>query len=75
MSAASLDVVVIGGGQAGLSVAHELARRGVDQVILERDRVASMWRGLWDGFCINRPPGWNPMASRAGSRSATPRTI
>ncbi|HEX6331460.1 MAG TPA: NAD(P)/FAD-dependent oxidoreductase [Actinomycetota bacterium] len=55
MSAASLDVVVIGGGQAGLSVAHELARRGVDQVILERDRVASMWRGLWDGFSINTP--------------------
>jgi putative flavoprotein involved in K+ transport len=55
MSAASLDVVVIGGGQAGLSVAHELARRGVDHVILERGRVASMWRGLWDGFCINTP--------------------
>ncbi len=24
-------------------------------MILERDRVASMWRGLWDGFCVNTP--------------------
>ncbi|HEX6231389.1 MAG TPA: NAD(P)/FAD-dependent oxidoreductase [Actinomycetota bacterium] len=55
MSDNSLDVVVIGGGQAGLSVGHELRRRDVDHVILERDRVGSMWRGLWDGFCINTP--------------------
>jgi putative flavoprotein involved in K+ transport len=55
MRAAGFDVVVIGGGQAGLSVAHELRLRGVDHVVLERDRVGSMWRGLWDGFYINTP--------------------
>lgn len=55
MSSASYDAVVIGAGQAGLAVGHELARAGVDHVILERDRVGSMWRGLWDGFCINTP--------------------
>jgi cation diffusion facilitator CzcD-associated flavoprotein CzcO len=49
------DVIVIGAGQAGLAVGYELQQRGVDHVILERDRVANMWRGLWDGFCINTP--------------------
>lgn len=54
------DAVVIGGGQAGLAAGHELARIGVEHVILERDRVGSMWRGLWDGFCINTP-NWSLM--------------
>ncbi len=49
------DALVIGGGQAGLATGHELARVGVEHMILERDRVGSMWRGLWDGFCINTP--------------------
>ena len=55
MPAERADSIVIGGGQAGLATGHELARLGVEHVILERDRVASMWRGLWDGFCINTP--------------------
>ncbi len=35
----SADVVVVGGGLAGLSVAHGLARRGVKVVVLEAERV------------------------------------
>jgi protoporphyrinogen oxidase len=31
---------VIGGGQAGLSVSHELLAAGVDHVVLERTTVA-----------------------------------
>lgn len=49
------DAVVIGGSQAGLAVGYELSRLGVGHVILERDRVGSMWRGLWDGFFTNTP--------------------
>ncbi len=60
MSVEGADVVVIGGSQAGLATGHELARAGIDHVILERDRVASSWRGLWDGFCINTP-NWSLM--------------
>ncbi|HJR98203.1 MAG TPA: NAD(P)/FAD-dependent oxidoreductase [Actinomycetota bacterium] len=54
------DALVIGGGQAGLATGHELGRVGVEHVILERDRVGSMWRGLWDGFHINTP-NWSLM--------------
>jgi putative flavoprotein involved in K+ transport len=54
------DALVVGGGQAGLATGHELGRVGVDHVILERDRVGSMWRGLWNGFHINTP-NWSLM--------------
>ena len=51
-----VDVVVIGGGQAGLSVSWHLRRRGVEHVVLERDRIASSWRhGRWDTFCLVTP--------------------
>lgn len=48
-------MVVIGAGQAGLAVSHELRRRGVDHLVLERDRVAATWRGRWDSFTLVTP--------------------
>ena len=48
-------VVVIGAGQAGLSVSHELSAAGVDHVVLERGRVGETWRGRWDTFCLVTP--------------------
>lgn len=51
----SVDVVVIGGGQAGLATSHELTRGGVDHVVLERGRVGESWRGRWDSFCLVTP--------------------
>ena len=48
-------VVVIGGGQAGLAVSHELGEAGVDHVVLERDRVAQAWRDRWDSFTLVTP--------------------
>jgi putative flavoprotein involved in K+ transport len=47
--------VVIGAGQAGLAVGHELFRSGVPFAVLERDRVGSSWAALWDSFRINTP--------------------
>lgn len=35
----SVDVAVIGGGVVGIACAHELARRGAQVLVLERDRV------------------------------------
>ncbi|MEQ3554293.1 MSMEG_0569 family flavin-dependent oxidoreductase [Pseudonocardia nematodicida] len=49
-------VVVVGGGQAGLSMSRCLARRGIDHLVLERDVVASSWkRNRWDTFCLVTP--------------------
>jgi putative flavoprotein involved in K+ transport len=48
-------VVVIGGGQAGLTVSRGLSRRGIEHVVLERDRVASAWRSRWDSFTLVTP--------------------
>lgn len=60
-----IPVVVIGAGQAGLAASWHLLRRGVEHVVLERDRVASQWRSArWDSFCLVTPnwqcqlPGW-----------------
>jgi Predicted flavoprotein involved in K+ transport len=47
--------VVIGGGQAGLSVSRELLAAGVDHVVLERAAVAQAWRQRWDSFTLVTP--------------------
>jgi putative flavoprotein involved in K+ transport len=52
------EVVIVGGGQAGLAVSHELTQAGVAHVVLEKGRVAQTWRGRWDSFCLVAP-NWN----------------
>jgi putative flavoprotein involved in K+ transport len=49
------QVVIVGGGQAGLAVSHELTQAGVEHMVLERGRVGSTWRGRWDSFCLVTP--------------------
>ena len=51
----AIDVVVIGGGQAGLATSYELTQAGVEHVVLERGRVGQTWRGRWDSFCLVTP--------------------
>ncbi|MFD6059045.1 putative flavoprotein involved in K+ transport [Rhodococcus wratislaviensis] len=49
-------VVVIGGGQAGLSISWHLVQRGIDHVVLERDSIAHEWRdSRWDSFTLVTP--------------------
>lgn len=51
-----LDVVVIGGGQAGLTVSWFLREHGIEHIVLERDTLASSWRNQrWDSFCLVTP--------------------
>ena len=50
-----LDVLLVGGGSAGLSVSHELASLGIDHVVLERGRIGQTWRDRWDSFCLVTP--------------------
>lgn len=50
------EVVVIGGGQAGLVASHALDERGIDHVVLERHRVAERWRSArWDSLRFQFP--------------------
>jgi putative flavoprotein involved in K+ transport len=49
-------VIVVGGGQAGLSMSRCLAQAGIDHVVLERDEVAHSWKTYrWDTFCLVTP--------------------
>ena len=48
-------VAVVGGGQAGLAVSHELTVLGVEHAVLERGRVGQTWRDRWDSFCLVTP--------------------
>lgn len=43
------DVVVIGGGIAGILTAYELKKRGVDSVLLEKERICSHTTGHTTG--------------------------
>lgn len=53
--AEEIDVVVIGGGQAGLATSHELSERGVEHVVLEGATPGSSWGTRWDSFTIVAP--------------------
>ncbi len=49
-------VVVVGGGQAGLSVSYCLGQLGVEHVVLEQHGIGYAWREQrWDSFCLVTP--------------------
>ena len=50
------SVIIIGGGQAGLSMSYCLKKRGINHVVLEKNRLAESWRSKrWDSFCLVTP--------------------
>jgi putative flavoprotein involved in K+ transport len=50
------DVIIIGGGQAGLSLSWFMTREGIDHVVLERDVAFHAWKNQrWDSFCLVTP--------------------
>jgi putative flavoprotein involved in K+ transport len=52
----AIQTVIIGAGQAGLSVGYHLARRGAPFVILEANqRVGDTWRRRWDSLRLFTP--------------------
>ena len=49
-------VVIVGGGQAGLSMSYCLKERGLDHIVFEKNQIASAWRSQrWDSFCLVTP--------------------
>jgi putative flavoprotein involved in K+ transport len=56
MTVERIDTVVVGGGQAGLSVGYHLKKRGVQFVILDASsRIGDAWRNRWDSLCLFTP--------------------
>jgi putative flavoprotein involved in K+ transport len=50
------DVVIIGGGQAGLAMSRCLTDRRIAHVVLERGRIAERWRSeRWDSLRLLTP--------------------
>jgi len=50
------DVIIVGGGQAGLSASWHLKQAGIDHIILEKNRPGHVWRTeRWDTFCLVTP--------------------
>lgn len=56
MNSRHYEVIIVGGGQAGLSVSYHLRRMGIRHVIFERARAGEAWRSeRWDSFCLVTP--------------------
>ncbi|HEX2152736.1 MAG TPA: FAD-dependent oxidoreductase [Acidimicrobiia bacterium] len=51
----TIDVAVIGAGQAGLATSYHLSRSGVDHLVLERDQIGHSWQQRWDSFTLVLP--------------------
>ncbi|HEY3079593.1 MAG TPA: FAD-dependent oxidoreductase [Chloroflexota bacterium] len=58
-----VQTVVVGGGQAGLSVGYHLARRGLPFVILDaNERIGASWRKRWDSLRLFTPARYDGLA-------------
>lgn len=68
VSKASVDVIIIGGGQAGISLSYYLQQQQIPHLILERDRAFSSWHNRWSGFRTNTPNWMNTLPLLEGKR-------
>lgn len=66
------ETVVVGGGQAGLSLSYHLSRLGRPHIILERARVGESWRTeRWDSLMFQFP-NWAIRLAGHGYQSDDP---
>jgi putative flavoprotein involved in K+ transport len=66
------ETVIVGGGQAGLSLSYHLGRLGRPHVILERGRVGESWRSeRWDSLMFQFP-NWAIRLAGHGYRTDDP---
>jgi len=58
-----VQTLVIGGGQAGLSVGYHLARRGLSCLIVDaNERIGDAWRNRWDSLRLFTPARYDSLA-------------
>lgn len=51
-----IPVIIVGGGQAGLSTSWHLQRRGIEHLVLEKRTAMHTWGSQrWDNFCLVTP--------------------
>jgi putative flavoprotein involved in K+ transport len=68
-----VDVVVVGGGQAGLATSYHLGRRGIPHLVLDAGaRPGASWRARWDSLRLFTPARYDglpglPFPARAAS--------
>ncbi|MFK8252479.1 MSMEG_0569 family flavin-dependent oxidoreductase [Ancylobacter terrae] len=49
-------VIIVGGGQAGLSTSYHLTQRGIGHLVFEKERAMHAWETQrWDSFCLVTP--------------------
>ena len=61
-----LDVVVVGGSQAGLAMAWHLAQQGLRFVVLEAGpEVGQVWRSRWDTLKLFTPAQYDALPGMA----------
>lgn len=57
------DLIIIGGGQAGLSVAYFLRRSGLEYLILDdQDSAGGAWRHYWDSLKLFSPNDYSSLS-------------
>ena len=61
-----LDVLVVGGGQAGLAMAWHLTRQGLRFAVLDAGReLGHVWRSRWDSLRLFTPAQYNALPGMA----------
>src|SRR6516165_7625176 len=68
-----VETVIVGGGQAGLSVSYHLKLLERDHVVLEQaEQAANAWRNhRWDSFTLNTP-NWQSQLQGGGMPRSDP---
>src|SRR3954462_4322382 len=63
---AARDVIVVGGGQAGLAIGYFLAQQNADFTVLEAAaEPAAPWRARWDSPRLFPPVRYNSLPGKA----------
>ena len=59
------EVVVVGGGQAGLATAYFLRRANLPYIVLDaEDGAGGAWRHAWDSLRLFSPAAWSSIPGR-----------
>jgi putative flavoprotein involved in K+ transport len=63
------DVIIIGAGQCGTSLAYYLDKNNISYLILEKNRAFSSWYSRWENFSVNTANWMNLLPGMIESQS------